>query len=365
MVISWPRGMRARGEVRHQYHHAIDVVPTILEVCGVEMPQYVLGYEQTPLPGVSMRYSFDDTDAPTAKVTQYYEMLGTRGLWYQGWKVVAEHGPMPSNIGHLDQDRWQLFHTDEDRAEANDLADQHPEKVQELVELWFNEAGKYNVLPLNDLSQLEYIKYEFQAPVPPSGTYTYFPDTLEVPERSAANTHGVSYKLLTEVELAGPETQGVIFAHGSRFGGHALFVKDNKLWYVYNFLGIPPEQQFVAEGLTPGRHVLGVEFEKERQGEHGESHGTTRVYVDDQVVAEGPMRTQTGHFSLCGEGLCIGRDGGDTVTRGRRLRHYQRARPPHLVAALTTWALVVPQAIAHAHPGPACWATRCSAARGG
>jgi hypothetical protein len=139
-----------------------------------------------------------------------------------------------------------------------------------------------------------------------------------VPERSAANTHGVSYKVLTEVELAGPETQGVIFAHGSRFGGHALFVKDNKLWYVYNFLGIPPEQQFVAEGLTPGRHVLGVEFEKERQGEHGESHGTTRVYVDDQVVAEGPMRTQTGHFSLCGEGLCIGRDGGDTVTREYR-----------------------------------------------
>jgi arylsulfatase A-like enzyme len=314
LVISWPKGITAKGEIRHQYHHAIDIVPTILEACGVEMPDYVLGYEQTPLPGVSMRYSFDDAGAPTTKETQYYEMLGTRGLWHRGWKVVAEHGPMPSNIGKFDQDRWQLFHTDEDRAEANDLADQHPEKVKELVDLWFAEAGKYKVLPLCDLGLLEYIKYEFHPPVPQGGVFIYRSDTSEIPERSAANTHGVSYKILAEVEIDEPDASGVIMAHGSRFGGHALFVRDKKLHYVYNFLGIPPEQELVSNGLQPGRHVLGVEFVRDKQGENREFHGMAKLYIDEQIVAEDSIRTETGHFSLCGEGLCIGRDSGDAVS---------------------------------------------------
>ncbi len=111
LVIHWPAGIEAKGEVRQQYHHVTDVVPTILDCCGVEMPDVVDGYEQTPLPGVSMRYSFDAADAPTQKETQYYEMLGTRGIWHQGWKAVAEHGPVPLNLGKFDEDRWQLFHT--------------------------------------------------------------------------------------------------------------------------------------------------------------------------------------------------------------------------------------------------------------
>jgi arylsulfatase len=106
----------------------------------------------------------------------------------------------------------------------------------------------------------------------------------------------------------------VIFAHGSRFGGHALFLHEQKLHYVYNFLGIAPEQTFVSERLEPGRHVLGMEFTRESAGERGESHGTTRLYVDDEVVAEGPMRTQPGHFTLCGDGLCVGRDSSDAVS---------------------------------------------------
>ena len=147
-----------------------------------------------------------------------------------------------SGMSEFENDRWQLFHTDEDRAEAHDLAGQHPERVKELVDLWMEEAKRNNVLPLNDMmvagKDLEkFLAMEFKVPVPPSGQYTYYPGTTEVPERSAANVHGVSYKALAEVDFTG-ESEGVIFAHGSRFGGHALFVKDGRLIYAYNFLGI-------------------------------------------------------------------------------------------------------------------------------
>src|SRR4051812_9418489 len=201
LVVHWPAGIKARGEVRDQYHHCTDIVPTILDCCGVEMPAVVDGHDQTPLPGVSMRYSFDAAGTPTRKETQYYEMLGTRGIWHKGWKAVAEHGPLPLDRGRFDEDRWQLFHTDVDRAEAHDVADEHPEKVAELVELWQSEAKKYNVLPLNDLGVLEYLAGEYKIPVPPSGQYTYYPDTAPVPERSTANVHATSYKVLSDVEL--------------------------------------------------------------------------------------------------------------------------------------------------------------------
>ena len=154
---------------------------------------------------------------------------------------------------------------------------------------------------------------EFKVPVPPSGQYTYYPGTTAVPERSAANVHGVSYKALAEVEFSG-DAQGVIFAQGSRFGGHALFVTDGALTYAYNFLGIPPETRITATAPSSGRHVVGVEFTKERMGEHHESYGPLKLWVDDEVVAEQEIRTMTGHFSLCGEGLCIGYDGGDAVS---------------------------------------------------
>ena len=317
LVIHWPKGMSARGEVRDQYHHSTDIYPTILDACGVEMPDKVNGVEQSPLAGVSMRYSFDAADAPTAKKTQYYEMFGQRGLWHDGWKVVTEHGPMVG-LGNFDDDTWQLFHTDVDRAEAHDLADEHPERVKELVDLWFEEAKANNVLPLNDLAvtgkDLEtFLAMEFKVPVPPSGQYTYYPGTTAVPERNAANVHGVSYKALAEVEFTG-DTEGVIFASGSRFGGHSLFVKDGRLVYAYNFLGVPPEVRIVAPAPRSGPHVVGVEFTKERVGEHHESYGPLKLYVDDEVVAEEEIRTVTGHFSLCGEGLCIGYDSGDAVS---------------------------------------------------
>ena len=124
LVIHWPKGIKSRGEIRHQYHHCTDIVPTILECCGVTMPESIDGQTQSPLHGVSMRYSFDDANAPTTKVTQYYEMVGTRAIWHQGWKASTVHAPAPADQGRFDDDRWQLFHVNEDRAEAIDLADE-------------------------------------------------------------------------------------------------------------------------------------------------------------------------------------------------------------------------------------------------
>jgi arylsulfatase A-like enzyme len=312
LVIHWPKGFSARGEVRSQYHHVTDIYPTILDCCGVTMPEVVDGHEQVPLVGTSMRYTFDD-DGPTSRGGQYYCMLGTRGMWEDGWKVVSVHGPT-SGIGNFDQDRWELYHVDTDRSEAVDLAADHPERVEGLVARWFEEAEKYDVLPLDDRLPLDILKEERPQAEPPREAYVYYPDSAEVPESAAVNIRSRSYRILAEVELTSPDAEGVIFAHGSRFGGHALFLHEQKLHYAYNFLGIPPEQTFVSERLDPGRHVLGMEFTRESAGEHHESHGTTRLFVDDEVVAEGPMRTQPGKFTLCGDGLCVGRDSSDAVS---------------------------------------------------
>ncbi len=157
------------------------------------------------------------------------------------------------------------------------------------------------------------LELEYHLPVPSSGKYTYYPETSEVPERSAANTHAVSYKVMAEIDVT-KDANGVIFAHGSRFGGHALFIRDGKITYCYNFLGIPPEQRVTAAAPTSGKHVVGVEFTKNRMGEYHESHGPLKLYVDDKVVAEGKIRTMTEHFSLCGEGLCVGYDSADPVS---------------------------------------------------
>lgn len=157
------------------------------------------------------------------------------------------------------------------------------------------------------------LELEYRIPVTPSGRYIYYPGTLPIPERSVANTHGVSYKVIAEVELT-KDSNGVIFANGSRFGGHALYVKNGKITYCYNFLGIPPEQRISAAAPTSGKHIIGVEFKKTRMGQYNESHGPLKLFVDDKVVAEAEIRTMTGHFSLCGEGLCVGYDSSDPVS---------------------------------------------------
>ena len=313
LIINWPKGIKAKGEVRHQYHHCTDIMPTILECCGIEMPEVIDGQKQSPLAGVSMAYSFDDANAPTRKETQYYEMVGTRGIWHKGWKAATLHAPAPADQGNFDKDVWQLFNVEEDRAEARDLAEKYPEKLKELQDLWMAEAEKNNVFPLIDVGVHLIHELEFHAAPPATGRYVYYPGTTEVPEATAARTLGSSFKALAEVEFTG-ESQGVIFAQGSRFGGYSLFVKGGKLIFVYNFLGVPPEQRLTCDAPTLGKHIVGVEFVKETISEKLEVWGQTRLYVDDKVVGEGRFRIQSGHYALCGEGLSIGIDTGDSVS---------------------------------------------------
>ena len=314
LVIHWPKGFKARGEVRHQYHHCTDIVPTILECCGVKMPKKIDGLKQSPLAGVSMRYSFDKAKARTKKKTQYYEMVGTRGIWHRGWKASTEHAPLPSDQGKFEHDRWQLFHTDKDRAEAHDLADHYPEKVEKLAALWLAEAKKNKVLPLIDIGVAAVHELEFHATPPAGGRYIYYPGTTEVSEAVAARTLGASFKILAEVEFNGA-TQGIVCSQGSRFGGYALFVKGGKVNFVYNFLGMQPEQRLSTDVPKNGRHIVGVEFKKQSVSKNLECLGSMTLYVDDKAVANSDFRTQTGHYALCGEGLCIGYDSGDAVSQ--------------------------------------------------
>jgi arylsulfatase A-like enzyme len=312
-LIHWPKGIKSRGEVRHQYHHAIDIVPTILDVVGVEAPDVVLGYTQSPIEGVSMRSSFDDSKAPSARQTQYYSMLGSRGLWHQGWKAVTTH-PTIAGWGNYEKDTWELYNTVEDRSESHNLAAQYPEKLQELINVWFFEAGKYQGFPLDDRSALEIITTPRPQMTKPRERYVYYPDTAEIPESQAVNIRNRSYSVKAEVEIPDGGAEGVVFANGSRFGGHAIYMKDGKMHYIYNWLG-DLKQQVVSKKAVPiGASTLSAIFTKEGENPPHVANGTLAIYINDEKVGEMKMMTQPGKFSIAGEGLNVGRDGGEPVT---------------------------------------------------
>jgi arylsulfatase len=312
-IISWPKGIQARGEIRHQYIHAIDIVPTIYECLGIQPPEVVKGYTQAPIEGVTFRQTFDDASAPTNRETQFYVMLGTRGIWHRGWHACATHPPAPSNWGHFGADTWELYHLDEDRSQARDVAAQFPEKLEELKNLWWVEAGRYNGLPLEDRTAIEILTTPRPQLSKPRQRYVYYSDVADVPEAVAVNVRNRSYSILAEVELETPEAAGVLFAHGGRFGGHALYLKDGKLHYVYNWLGEVEQKITSSEDVSVGKSVLGVKFDK--TGMDGPAPtGTATLYIDDKAVGSAEIKTQLGNFSLVGEGLCVGRDGGQPVS---------------------------------------------------
>jgi arylsulfatase len=313
-IISWPAGINAHGELRDQYHHAIDIVPTVLDCLGVEQPGTVKGVTQIPIQGISMRYSFDAANLPSARSTQFFSMLGTRGIWHNGWKAVTTH-PALSGWSHFDQDTWELYHTDEDRSELHDLAADEPGRLTELIGLWFYEAGVNHAFPLDDRGAVELMTTPRPQLVPPRDRYVYRPGGAEVPESVAVNLRNRSYSIGAVVDIPGPGAQGVLFAHGSRFGGHALYIKDNRLHYVYNFVGIMEQRVDATENLPTGEKLLlAASFEKEGQDANGIAEGTLTLWYGDKQVGQGRIKTQPGKFSIAGEGLCVGRDSGEPVT---------------------------------------------------
>jgi arylsulfatase A-like enzyme len=316
-IVSWPAGMKARGEIREQYHHAIDIVPTVLDVLdvlGVEAPETIKGHVQSSFDGVSMRYSLDDAAAPTARKTQFYSMLGSRGIWHEGWKAVTTH-PAISGWSHFNDDTWELYNTDVDRAELHDLAAEQPDKVREMVNLWFAEAGANHAFPLDDRSALEILLTPRPVLSEPRDRYVYFPDTADVPESQAVNVRNRSFTIGALVDIPAQGAEGVLFAHGSPFGGHALYVKDNRLHYVYNFLGTTEQRIDATVDVPTGENlILSASFDKGGEDPPGTATGMLTLWHGDEKVGEGQIKTQPGKFMLAGEGLCVGRDSGSGVT---------------------------------------------------
>jgi arylsulfatase len=314
LIVHWPRGIAARGEVRGQYTHVVDVTPTILEAIGLEPPPMLNGIAQRPLEGVSFAHSFADGAAPTRKRVQYYEMIGSRALWADGWKAVVEQpqgGPLTEEM--LDAQRWELYHVAEDFSECVDLAGKHPGKLRELIDQWWVEAGKYNVLPLDSRMQLRMGERKPGA-AGARTRYVYFPGAAPQFEYTAVNVKNRSHRIVAEVEIPAGGAEGVLLCHGSWFAGYSLYVKGGRLVYVHNHLGLA-EYRIESEATIPaGVHVLAFHFRK--TGEH-RGHGT--LLLDGRPIGAGDIpHTVPAVIETSGEGLCCGYDSGLPVTRDYR-----------------------------------------------
>jgi hypothetical protein len=311
LIVSWPQSITETG-LRTQYTHAVDIVPTLLECLDLDMPDLVNGYTQFPLEGESFMSTFDHADAETTKATQFYSMLGTRAIWHQGWKAATAVPAAPDSWGDFHQQRWELFNSEDDPSECHDLAQENPTKLQELIDLWWTEAGKYNALPLESRDAIAILGTERPQLSKPRSRYLYYPGGAEVPESVAPNIRNRSYTIAAEVELDTAAANGVLFSQGSRFGGHALYVKEGTLKYVYNFVG---ELIQVVEADTPlptGHVVLSATFDTE--GAALPTEGTLTLHIRDQDVGSATIRTQPGKFGLGGGGLVIGASGAEPVT---------------------------------------------------
>jgi arylsulfatase A-like enzyme len=312
-MISWPAGVAAHGEFRHQYVHAVDIVPTLYDLLGIEAPGAIKGYPQTPLEGESFAASLTDPGA-AERETQFYSMLGMRALYHQGWLATTLHPPI-SGWSEFDKDQWELYHLAEDRTQLHNLAAEHPDQLERLKGLWWYNAGLYKGLPLDDRSALEIISEPRPQPSKSRQRYVYYPDSADVPESVAVNVRRRSFTIACAVTIDSPQAEGVLFAHGGTAGGHVLFIQRGRLHYVYNWLGEQVQRVTSNQPVSTGRQVLSAEFRKTGDHPNGSAVGTLTLHVDTRPVAEGEVMTQPGMFSLVGDGLCVGRDSGSPISR--------------------------------------------------
>jgi arylsulfatase A-like enzyme len=310
LVVHWPKGIAGRGEIRGQYAHVVDLTPTILEALGVEPPSVLAGVPQRPLEGVSFAHTFRDGAAPSRKRVQYYEMIGSRAIWADGWKAVVEQ-PQNEELTEaiLARQKWELYHVETDFSECNDLADRHPEKLAELVALWWREAEKYNVLPLDSRMQARMGERK-PGTIRADGPVVYYPGAAPQFEYTAVDLKDRPHEIRAEVVIPDAGAEGVLLAHGSWFAGYSLYVKDGHLHYVHNHLGLDEYRISSRVPVAPGRRTLVFRFA--RTGRHA---GRGTLSVDGTEVGAGDIpKTVPAVIETSGEGLCCGYDSGLPVT---------------------------------------------------
>ncbi|MDD4447889.1 MAG: arylsulfatase [Methanothrix sp.] len=302
LIIYYPAEIKDQGGIRTQFTHAIDIVPTVLQVVGIEAPEVYKGIPQKPIEGVSMAYTFDQPDAPNQKNVQYFSMLGSRGIWYDGWKAVTAH-PRGSG-GNFDEDVWELYNLTQDVSESQNLAEENPGKVEEMVERWWAEAGKYNVLPLDD-------RFHMMMEQGPKGKFTYNPGMAPILEPGIPDTKFSSYTIDADVDIPESGAEGVLFSIGGRFNGLSLYVQNKKLVFDYNYLGIK-HTTIVSDAQVPtGNSTLGFSFDKTANADflnHTAATGTGTLYINGKAVGKGTIAQTVPNIYSWEEGLEVGTD---------------------------------------------------------
>jgi len=316
-IVHWPSGIKGKGEIRSQFHHVIDVAATLLEAAGLPEPKSVNGVAQTPLEGVSMLYSFNDAQAPERHETQYFEMFGNRGIYHKGWTAVTRHKTPWILVGEktptFDDDVWELYDTTKDWTQARNLAKEMPDKLHELQRLWLIEAVRYDVLPLDDDVGSRLNSDLAGRPVLIKGdTQLLFSGMGRLSENSVLNVKNKSHSVTAGVTVPDGGAEGVIIAQGGNIGGWALYAKDGRLTYCYNFLGLQETKVIAQSPLPAGKHQIRMEFAYDGGG-LGKG-GTVTLYVDGAEVGSGRVEATAAMVFSADDGLDVGRDTGAPVS---------------------------------------------------
>ena len=310
LVISWPKTISDGGGLRTQFHHAIDIAPTILEAAGVPEPRMVNGVPQKPIEGVSMGYTFADRSAPSRRQTQYFEMLGNRALYHDGWVAGCLHGRLPwltAGGASFEEDKWELYNIEADFSQADDLAAKEPAKLRDLQDRFMAEAAKFNVLPLDDRFAQRADPTLRPSHIRGKTHFVYPPGTVRIGERSSPNTKNVHHTLAAEVEIPQGGAEGVLVCCGGTGGGFTLFLKGGKLHWEHNYYNEARYRVSSSEAIPPGRHVLSAEVTVDKQGKFEIGGGVT-LRLGEKQIGEGRFERQIGGFFTANEGFDIGCD---------------------------------------------------------